>query len=65
MLASPAASSTGYVILATVLQLMGIKLVDHIIVAENDATSMADSVPFAPYLDPNAPLELLKVADEM
>ncbi len=50
---------------AEVLQLMGIKLVDHIIVAENDATSMADSVPFAPYLDPNAPLELLKVADEM
>ncbi len=49
---------------AEVLQLMGITLVDHLIVAENDCVSLADSKSFAPWLDLATPLELLKVADE-
>ena len=49
---------------AEVLDLMGITLVDHLIVAEGDCVSMADSGPYATYLDPKTPLPApLKVAD--
>ncbi len=49
---------------AEVLELVGIKLIDHLIVAENDCVSLADSPPFNAYLDPKQSLEELpKVAD--
>ena len=39
---------------AEVLRLLDIRLVDHLVIAEDDCVSMADSAPYAPYLNPDA-----------
>lgn len=41
---------------AEVLELVGITLVDHLIVAEGESVSMAESSQYKDYLDPHAPL---------
>lgn len=48
---------------AEVLELMGVRLVDHLIIAENDCVSFADSEPFLCCLNPRIPFVMPKLTD--
>ncbi|MBE6779147.1 MAG: DNA repair protein RadC [Ruminococcaceae bacterium] len=50
---------------AEVLKLMDIRLIDHLIVAEDDCLSMADSAPYAPYLDPDVEIPYSKSTNNL